>query len=289
MSAVTPVSALGKEAIEKKGWWRAHAWLIARRFSQLGILGLFALASYKGVGILKGNLSSSLLLDTIPLSDPFLLMQSIFTGHFPERTACLGAGIIVAFYLLFGGRTFCSWVCPVNLVTDAAAFLRRKLGLKGGRTPHPNTRYWLLGMVMVLASLTGVLAWEWVNPVTIFQRGLIFGFGLAWGVIGAVFLYDLFIASRGWCGHVCPQGAFYSLLGRVSPVCIEAVQRDACDDCMECFAICPEPQVIRPALKAQGQSHAMILDSSCTHCARCVDICGERVFKVTMRFARSKP
>jgi len=39
----------------------------------------------------------------------------------------IGAFIITIFYLLVGGRAFCSWVCPVNIVTDAAALLRRKL------------------------------------------------------------------------------------------------------------------------------------------------------------------
>ena len=29
--------------------------------------------------------------------------------------------------------------------------------------------------------------------------------------------------------------------------------QSACDDCMDCFAVCPEPQVIRPALKQVGQ------------------------------------
>jgi ferredoxin-type protein NapH len=40
---------------------------------------------------------------------------------------------------------FCSWVCPVNVVTDAAAWSRRRLGIKTGRVPDADTRYWLLG------------------------------------------------------------------------------------------------------------------------------------------------
>jgi len=33
---------------------------------------------------------------------------------------------------------------------------------------------------------------------------------------------------------------------------VAAPNRKACDDCMDCFAVCPEPQVIRPALKQVG-------------------------------------
>ncbi len=282
------VARPGREAVEKRGWLAAHKWLLLRRISQLGILALFLAGPWFGVWIVKGNLSSSLTLDVLPLTDPFLLAQSIVAGQWPYKEALLGGGIVLAFYLILGGRLFCAWVCPVNIVTDAAAWLRRRLGLKGGKAPDARLRYWLLGFVLALAALTGTLAWEWVNPVSMLHRGLIFGFGLAWGVIGGIFLYDLLIASRGWCGHVCPMGAFYGLLGRAAVVRVSAGRRGACNDCMDCFAVCPEPQVIRPALKAAGQDHPLILDQDCTSCGRCVDVCGQDVFRITTRFDRSE-
>lgn len=278
----------GQEAVRNRGWLAAHKWLLLRRVSQLGILALFLLGPWLGVWIVKGNLSSSLTLGVLPLTDPFLLAQSFAAGVVPYREALLGGGIVLAFYLIFGGRLFCAWVCPVNLVTDAAAWLRRRLGLKGGKAPDARLRYWLLACVLAVAALTGSLAWEWVNPVSMLHRGLIFGFGLAWGVVGGIFLYDLLIASRGWCGHVCPMGAFYALLGRTALLRVSAGGRGKCNDCMDCFAVCPEPQVIRPALKAAGQTHPLILDRDCTTCGRCVDVCGQDVFRITTRFDRSE-
>ena len=56
--------------------------------------------------------------------------------------------------------------------------------------------------------------------------------------------------------------------------------RAACDDCMECFEVCPEPQILPPALK-QGmkQGHPPVVDAmTCTRCGRCVDICSKDVF-----------
>ncbi len=282
------VARPGREAVEVKGWLGAHKWLIARRVSQLGILALFLIGPWLGVWIVKGNLSSSLTLGVLPLTDPFLLAQSFAAGVMPYKEALLGGGIVLAIYLIVGGRLFCSWVCPVNIVTDAAAWLRRRLGLKGGKAPDARTRYWLLAFVMVIAFGTGSLAWEWVNPVSMFHRGLIFGFGLSWGIVGGVFLYDLLIASRGWCGHVCPMGAFYGLLGKTALVRVSADKRSACNNCMDCFAVCPEPQVIRPALKGVGQDHPLILDQDCTSCGRCVDVCGKDVFRITTRFNRSE-
>ena len=278
----------GAEAVRVKGRLRANKWLLLRRLSQLGILALFLLGPWAGWWIVQGNLSSSLTLGVLPLTDPFVLAQSIAAGQWPYQEALLGAGIVLAAYLLVGGRVFCAWVCPVNLVTDAAAWLRRRLGLKGGKTPSAHTRHWLLAFVLIASTLTGTLAWEWVNPVSMLHRGLIFGFGLAWGIVLAVFLYDLLFASRGWCGHVCPMGAFYGLLGHTALVRVSADKRRACDDCMDCFNVCPEPQVIRPALKAVGQDHPVILDSDCTGCGRCIDVCGKDVFRLTTRFDRSE-
>lgn len=283
-----PAPRPGTAAIAAKGWLPAHRWLLLRRLSQIGILALFLAGPWFGWWIVEGNLASSLTLGVLPLTDPFLLAQQLAAGHLPYREALLGGAIVLAFYLLVGGRLFCAWVCPLNLVTDAAAWLRRRLGLKGGRAPAAASRQWLLGFVLVAAAATGSLAWEWVNPVSMLHRGLVFGFGLGWGLVVGVFLYDLLIAPRGWCGHLCPQGAFYGLLGRTALLRVAAARRAACNDCMDCFAVCPEPQVIRPALKGVGQSHPLILDADCTTCGRCVDVCAQHVFRITTRFNRSE-
>ena len=280
----TPVRAEPVEARAARSWLTRNRWLLLRRISQLAILALFLSGPWFGVWVLKGNLSASLIFDAIPLTDPLLALQTMVAGHWPYTTALTGAAIVLVFYLLVGGRVFCSWVCPVNVVTDAAAWSRRKLGIKTGRVPDASTRYWLLAGVLLATAVTGVLVWEWVNPVSLLHRALIFGL---WGsllAIAGIFAYDLLIASRGWCGHLCPVGAFYSLLGRTSLIRVSAAQRSACDDCLDCFVVCPEPQVIRPALKQAGQTHPLILSGDCTNCGRCIDVCDRQVFKLTHRF-----
>ncbi len=274
----------GAEAVRVKGWFGAHRWLVLRRISQLTVLALFLSGPWFGVWIAKGNLVSSLTLGVLPLTDPYLFVQSLAAGFMPAATALIGAAIVVAFYALFGGRLYCAWVCPVNAVTDAAAWLRRRLGLKSGRVPDANTRYWVLAGSLLVAAATSSLVWEAVNPVTIVQRSLIFGLGGSLAMVIAIFAYDLLVASRGWCGHLCPMGAFYGLLGQKSLLRITADQRGACDDCMDCFTVCPEPQVIRPALKKAGQDSPLILDRDCTNCGRCIDVCGRNVFHFTHRF-----
>ncbi len=276
--------SVGAEKIAEQGWLAAHKWLILRRFVQFGILALFLLGPLAGVWIVKGNLTYSLTLDVLPLTDPYVALQSLLTGHLPETLALTGVAIVLAFYFLVGGRLFCSWVCPINPVTDLAGWIRRRLKIKGGAQFSRTTRYWIMSMSLLVSALTGSIAWEWINPVSMLHRGLIFGMGAAWMIVLAIFLFDIFVAKNAWCGRLCPVGAFYSLLGHRSLIRISATKRVACNDCMDCFEVCPEPQVIRPALKGAGRVGPVVLAPNCTNCGRCIDVCSKDVFKFGLRF-----
>lgn len=273
-----------QEAIEAKGWWLSHRFLVLRRLSQLTILLLFLIGPWFGWWLIKGNLNYSLTLGVVPLADPLVLLQSLLTRHVPERNAIIGVLIITVFYVLVGGRAYCAWVCPVNIVTDAASALRRRLDIRGGGDLPRQTRYWILGLILVLAATTGGVVWELVNPVSMLPRGLMFGMGAGWLLIGGIFLFDLFVVKRGWCGTLCPVGAFYSLLGRWSWLRVSATKRDACNDCLDCFTVCPEQQVIKLPLKgAKKGAGPLILSGNCTNCGRCLDVCSKDVFTFTTR------
>ncbi|MDV4169623.1 quinol dehydrogenase ferredoxin subunit NapH [Rhodovulum sp. FJ3] len=283
MSAKTRLPT-GQEAIAAKGWFGAHKWLLARRASQLFFLTIFLVGPWFGWRIVDGTLAGSRTLNVLPLTDPFVAAQGIVAGHWPELTALIGALIVLTTYALIGGRMYCSWVCPINPVTDAAHWLHAKFDIPKGWQPKRHTRLWLLGTVLVVSALSGTIAWEVINPITMLHRGLVFGMGAAWGVVIAVFLFDLFVSRRGWCGHLCPVGAFYGLLGKRSLLRVSASKRAACDDCMDCFAVCPEMQVITPALRGKGDETPLILSPDCTNCGRCIDVCSVDVFTFTHRF-----
>ena len=268
-----------RSAIDQKGYWQAYRFLILRRLMQLTVLALFLAGPLFGYWLITGNLSSSLLLDTIPMSDPLAVLQSLLSGHQVVATGLIGAAVVVGFYAITGGRSFCSWVCPVNPVTDAASWLRRRLGIKTSHRLPRNARYWLLALVLVLPVVTGILVWEFFNPVSMIVRGLLFTMGTGWYLIVGIFLFDLLVTSRGWCGHLCPLGAFYSLVGKISPLKLAAVRRSACDDCMDCYAICPEPQILPLALKEKKGFGPVLKTSDCTRCGRCIDVCTKDVFE----------
>ena len=271
-----------------RGLIRRNKWLLLRRFVQFSILGLFMSGPFLGVWILKGNLASSTLLGEIPFTDPFIALQSIVAGHELAAPAITGVALILALYLLVGGRSFCAWVCPINPVTDAAASLRDALGFKANVRLSRFVRHGLVLVILLVSYLMHDIAFEAVNPITILHRGILFGMGVGWLVILAVFLFDLFVAKHGWCGHICPVGAFYGLINRFSLTRISARDRASCTDCGDCFRVCPEPHVISPALyPREVHTSPIIASSDCITCGRCIDVCDPGVFNFTHRFDKT--
>lgn len=273
---------LGEEAIAKKGLLLANRFLLLRRLSQSLILIFFLLGPLAGIWVLKGNLSSSLLFDVIPFTDPFALVQSMMAGHLPLFQSVLGAGIVLLFYIVVGGRVFCSWVCPVNLITDAAAWCRRKLKMRKEKVISPDWRYWILAMVLILPLFTGVMTWELINPVSALHRGLFFGMGAGWILFLMIFIFDLLAVENGWCGHLCPVGAFYGLINKAGLIKVDAKNREDCSDCLDCFEVCPEPEILKGPVHGQKNNIDTLVQSiNCTNCGRCIDVCAENVFVIT--------
>lgn len=292
MTALTPTPRLNREArlaaageMPARSLLARNRFLLLRRASQIGVLALFLTGPLFGLWIAKGTLASSMTLGVLPLTDPLVFLQMLAARHWPEGLAVIGAAIVALAYGLVSGRTYCAWVCPINPVTDLASWARRRLGLemKPWRVAR-ETRLYMLAAVLAASALTGTIAFELVNPITTLYRGLLFG--LSWGLLSvpAIFVLDLIVAPRAWCGHLCPVGAFYGLLNGNGLLRVSAKARALCDDCMDCYAVCPEMHVISPALKgARTGAGPLILSRDCTACGRCIDVCPERVFAFTHR------
>jgi ferredoxin-type protein NapH len=270
-----------KSWIGKLGVWR---YIILRRVVQVSVLLLFIGTvhwgwSLAGRPLLVGNLSSSELLGVIPMADPFAVAQMLVTQHALASRVLVGATIVLLLYAVLGGRVWCSWVCPMNMVTDLAGWLRIRLGSRDMFHLSRNIRYSVLALALLLSALTGVAAFEWVSPISMLHRELIFGLGLGWTAVLGVFLFDLLVLRHGWCGHLCPLGAFYALVGRVAPVRVR-FDTPTCTHCGECSRVCPEPQVLN--LK-QAANAGMITSGECTNCGRCITVCPEDTLHFDMR------
>lgn len=267
-------------------WLKKHRFLIMRRILQVTFIVLYFGANMWGWKVLEGNLGSSLFVKTIPLSDPYAVIQMACAGAIAGINVLIGAGIIVAFYAVIGGRAFCSWVCPINLVTDAANALRRFIRIDEVERKvwmSRYLRYWILGLSLIISALLGVAAFEMISPIGILNRGLIFGAGLGFAVILGVFLFDLFALRNGFCGHLCPLGGFYSLIGRFSLFRVKHNQ-SKCTLCMKCTEICPEKHV----LGMIGKRSEFVTKGECVNCGRCVEVCNDDALGFDIRFLKNK-
>lgn len=245
-------------------------YLILRRIVQVGILGLFAFSATDF--ILKGNLSSSVLFSTIPLSDPFAVLQIFLASLSIDMAVLSGALIILVIYGLFLGRAFCAWVCPVNMITDLSAFVREKFGFKSSKfiTLSKNLRYYILALTLVLSFVFSLPIFESFSYISMIQRGIIFG-GFSWFFIAfIIFCIDTFLSSRATCSHFCPLGAFYAIISKFALLKIKHKQ-EKCTKCYKCINICPEKQVLWMIAKQSTSVNS----GECIRCGRCIDICDD--------------
>jgi ferredoxin-type protein NapH len=264
-----------------KTFFSKYRYLLARRIVQVSIMVLYVIANIYGINVLMGNLSSSLFMGVIPLSDPYAVLQIFATGAVLSFDVLLGALIIVLFYMTVGGRAFCSWVCPVNMITDLANYLRRKFGFNQVQKKQPasrNIRYWVIVISLVISFLMGVAAFELISPISMVHRGIIFGFGFGWAAILVIFLFDLFVLKNGWCGHICPLGGAYSLIGKFSFIRVHH-NVDNCTECMKCKEVCPEVQVLSMITKESKP----VLGAECTNCARCIEVCDDDALNFSIK------
>ncbi|PAF44435.1 quinol dehydrogenase ferredoxin subunit NapH [Helicobacter sp. 11S02596-1] len=287
----------------------AYRFLILRRVIQIGILVLFFVGNFSWVQIgskqygvyqgdtsvfiqddrnlasnqskiipsatqiFQGNLSSSKIFGVIPMSDPLAVAQLFLAGGALALDIYLGLFVVLVIYGVFLGRAYCAYVCPLNLVTDFAAFLRRKLGWNQSvKQIHlsRNAKYGVLFLTLVLSFVFGVAVFEMVSPISMLHRGIVFGMGAGFfGVLG-VFLFDLLLLKNGFCGHICPLGATFGLIGKYS---IWRVKYDLekCTHCKRCVQICPENQVLHMIGKKSGVIDGM----ACIKCGRCVEVCND--------------
>ncbi|WP_209308777.1 quinol dehydrogenase ferredoxin subunit NapH [Methylotenera oryzisoli] len=262
---------------------KSHPWLLMRRTLQILIVLAFVIDIPEVGRIAHGNLSSSLWFWNVPLTDPFVLLQSWLAGAPLAKVALIGAAIVAGFYAFFGGRIYCSWVCPINMLTDAAYWLRQKFKIKGNLTMSQDLRSVLLVMALVLSVITGTLAWEIINPITLLQREIMWTSAVGLTFLSALFLFDFLVTRRGWCGHLCPVGAFYRWIGHYGRLRVMAVKTNACSSCTDCIKVCPEPHVLAPVV---AQKAMAVTDSDCTRCGACLDKCGNGALSMKLDLSR---
>jgi ferredoxin-type protein NapH len=131
---------------------------------------------------------------------------------------------------------------------------------------------------LIISAVMGITAFEFISPISMVHRGIVFGLGFGWAAMLVIFLFDLFVLKDGWCGHICPLGGFYSLIGRFSLIRVHHDEAK-CTLCMKCKVVCPEHQVLHMV----GKQSAPVLSGECTNCARCIEVCDDDALEFSIR------
>ena len=207
------------------------------------------------------------------------LYATIFTGAFIEK---IFAGTLIIFIItvviaLLFRRSFCGLLCPFGALQEFFGKIG-KLIFKIRPTipasidkPLRYLKYILLALTVYMAWYTGGLWMAPYDPYVAYGHitnvvsaisedpAAIVGF-----VLLGVSLLGSIVYDRFFCKYLCPMGAFYSIVGKVSPT--KVVRNvDVCIDCKACTKICPVNIDVAKEVK--------VTTAECINCNECVLAC----------------
>ncbi len=249
--------------------WRNRRWavLIATNL-------LFVFSFWLDIQILEGALTASRFVG-FHLIDLNSALQVMLAHKHVIVNLFIGTFTVFLLWVLLGGRSFCSWVCPYHLIAEWTEALHLKLVEKKIVTDHEfhrgtRTVFWVLFALMAL--VTGYTIFETISPTGILSRALIYGPGLALGWVFVLLLFEIFWSRRAWCRYVCPIGLTYGVVGTLSPLQI-GYNVEQCFHEGDCRKVCLVPHVLDVTIKGRAAEENMGLGPDCTRCGLCVDTC----------------
>lgn len=202
------------------------------------------------------------------------------------------------FLLLLGvlwGRLACGFLCPFGLLQDLLSKLpvqKRKL--------FPPLRYvkylqlvvfvLLLPVVLLMVNGVGAPAFcEYICPAGTLEaavplllthaeyRQAIGGLFVLKSVILVAVLVGCLFISRFFCKMLCPLGAIYGLLNRVS-ICRLHLDGKSCVSCGACRKVCPMD--IDPVVQLHSPE--------CILCGQCVEACPQKALHLGIKSPAAK-
>ncbi|PKO33625.1 MAG: NapH/MauN family ferredoxin-type protein [Betaproteobacteria bacterium HGW-Betaproteobacteria-7] len=249
--------------------WRNRRWavLIATNL-------LFVFSFWLDIQILEGALTASRFVG-FHLIDLNSALQVMLAHKHVIVNLFIGTFTVFLLWVLLGGRSFCSWICPYHLLAEWTEELHLKLVDKKIVTDHQfhrgtRTVFWIL--FAVLAVVTGYTVFETLSPTGILSRALIYGPGLALAWVFLLLLFEIFWSRRAWCRYVCPIGLTYGAVGAISPLQI-SYNVEQCFHEGDCRKVCLVPHVLDVTVKGRAGEESLGLGPDCTRCGLCVDVC----------------
>lgn len=246
-----------------------------RRWITLILVNFLFLVSYKyDVQLLEGAMTASRFVG-FHFADLNSALQVMLAYKHVVLNLVIGTSTVFVMWLLLGGRTFCSWVCPYHLLSEWAEYLHLWLVKKKivkNHTFHRKTRSVFYVIFALLALLSGYTVFETISPTGIVSRAIIYGPGLALIWVGFLLLFEVFYSRRAWCRYVCPIGITYAVVGTLSPVRV-TYNAEACHHEGDCRKVCLVPHVLDLTIRGAAHDIDQDVTADCTRCGMCVDVC----------------
>lgn len=219
------------------------------------------------------------------LSCPIGAMQAV-SGSPRFGVSFYALGFVLAIGVVFG-RAICGYICPFGLIQE----LLCRIPSPKKRLPKPLTyiKYALLAVfVMVLPAFMtdkygiGAPAFcEYICPAGTLEGGLpillahpelrmqLGGIFVIKAVILVGTIAGCIIVCRFFCKTMCPLGAIYGLLNKISFFRVR-VEKHGCISCGKCRDICPMD--VDPVMHPDS--------AECIRCGKCAAACPKQVIHV---------
>jgi polyferredoxin len=212
---------------------------------------------------------------------PFGGLESLYTlfttGGFIQKIFS-GTMILFAITLVIAiifRRSFCGLICPFGAIQEFFAKIGQRLFKKKFIMPKKidkPLRYLKYGILAITVFYAWKTAGLWMAPYDPWSAyaHLPEGISSVWAeaAVGLVILIITVVGSliydRFFCKYLCPMGAFYAIVGKISP---HRVVRDEnkCIDCGICSNKCP--------VNIDVQHLKEVKSSECLNCQICVLSC----------------
>jgi len=262
---------------------RRHKWRNIRWAILLFFNFLFFASFFFDIQILEGSLSGSRLLG-FHLIDPLAAFQVILSSKIIMVNLIIGVVTIILIYLMFGGRSFCSWICPYHWLAELGEkihLILKKKKIINNHTFDRKIRYYFYGLFLMLALITGFTVFETINPVAIISRFIVYGPSLMLLWVMTLLIFEVVFSRRAWCRYFCPVGVSYQLIGLMSPLRIKW-DKENCSNCKRCQSVCLVPHVLNDSIN-KGKSE-YVNPSDCTRCGLCIDICDDEALSYGVKY-----
>jgi NAD-dependent dihydropyrimidine dehydrogenase PreA subunit len=241
----------------------------------VGVLGFVTYSAYLHQ-VLGGDKAASIHA-LCPYGGLESLKYFLQTGDFISK---IYTGTMIMFFItivvaILFRRSFCGVICPFGTLQEIFGRLGKLIFKKNFSMPSVIDKY-LRYLKYVVLLVTIVFAWLqaslWMapyDPWSVYAH-LAEGFSAIWeeSPIGVIILGLTLAGSiaydRFFCKYLCPMGAFYGIVGKLSPYKVSR-NEDSCINCGLCSKECP--------VNIDVANLKEVTSSECINCQICVMKC----------------